>query len=318
MHIHRLPSGVVTSDQATPASPQGPRAPHRRLRRADLLAAALPDWPGVWRADRCATPAQAGPTGHPALDAELPGGGWPAGGLVELLSAQPGLYEGALLSPHWVQLAQAQPAGRIAWVMPGQSPWRLHAPGVAHLGVPPQQLWCLQPATEADAAWAVEQMLHSGGITGIWWLTRHVQPQHLRRLQWAAQSRGIPLFASRPLASRQDPSPASLRLHLQAGSDQGLQVHILKRQGPRHEQPLHLPCPTPLHLLPRRPTRRPASAPASASTSALLQPARAHAGALRQTETAFSAGASHRPEWSKTSASQRHVVDRPVPAPVAD
>jgi protein ImuA len=97
-------------------------------------------------------------------------------------------------------------------------------------------------------------MLHSTGVLGIWWLTRHAQPQHLRRLQWAAQSRGIPLFASRPLACRQDPSPAPLRLHLQAGPEQSLRVQILKRQGPRHEQALSLPAAQALHLLPSRPS----------------------------------------------------------------
>jgi len=230
--------------------------------------------PGVWRADACARPVGSWPTGHLALDAHLPGGGWPAGGLVELLCTQPGLYEGTLLAPHWCRITQAQPAARLAWVMLGRSPWRLHAPGVAHLGLQPQRLLCLQPATQADAAWAVEQMLRNSGICGIWWLTSHAQAQHLRRLQWAAQEAGIPLFASRPLACRQDPSPAPLRLHLQAGPDQALKVHILKRQGPRPDHPVDLPPSAPLHLLP---------APATPA---------------------------HQPV-------QHHVVDRPVPAPVA-
>ncbi|NBT11785.1 MAG: translesion DNA synthesis-associated protein ImuA [Betaproteobacteria bacterium] len=275
----------VGSDRPALQRPAGALAPHRRLRVADIREGGAKEHParvsepagdpaalpGVWRADTCATPSGVWPTGHPALDAQLPGGGWPAGGLVELLCAQPGLYEGALLAPHWARTVQAQPAGRWAWVMLGHSPWRLHAPGVARLGLPPQRLLCLQPATEADAAWAVEQMLHSAGVTGIWWLTRHARSQHLRRLQWAAQAGGIPLFVSRPLACRQDPSPAPLRLHLQSGPEQALRVHILKRQGPRHEQPVDLPCTMPLHLLPRRTAPR----------------------------------------------SQPHVVDRPVPAPVA-
>ena len=45
--------------------------------------------PPLWRADRldsrCAAAGEAQPTGHAALDAELPGGGWPAAGLTELL-----------------------------------------------------------------------------------------------------------------------------------------------------------------------------------------------------------------------------------------
>jgi protein ImuA len=38
-------------------------------------------------------------TGHPALTAELPGGGWPAGALIELLAPQPGIGELRLLAP---------------------------------------------------------------------------------------------------------------------------------------------------------------------------------------------------------------------------
>lgn len=286
---------------APPAPTGRQRAPHRRLRAAH--APELADLPGVWRADACAAPTGAWPTGHAALDAQLPGGGWPAGGLVELLCAQPGLYEGALLAPHWAAMTQAQPAGRLAWVTLGHSPWRLHAPGVLRLGLQPEQLLCLQPATEADAAWAVEQVLHSAGVLGVWWLTRHAQPQHLRRLQWAAQARGIPVFASRPLACRQDPSPAPLRLHLQAGPEQSLRVHILKRQGPRHEQALNLPCPTPVHLLPRAlpPSSLPSSSPSHPQVASSAPPQEASARAPLATPLSV----------------EPHVVDRPLSTPVA-
>ena len=41
--------------------------------------------PDVWRGDRCAVaPLPAVPSGFGALDAELPGGGWPRGALTEL------------------------------------------------------------------------------------------------------------------------------------------------------------------------------------------------------------------------------------------
>ena len=253
------PGGPAGAERPALPLPRSAWAPHRRLRIKGELSV-----PGVWRADALAQPGAVWPSGHAALDAQLPGGGWPAGGLIELLCAQPGLYEGSLL------------AARLAWVMLGRSPWRLHAPGVAHLGLSPQHLLVLQPATEADAAWAVEQMLHSPGICGLWWITRHAQAQHLRRLQWAAQSAGIALFVSRPLACRQDPSPAPLRLHLQAGPEQALRVHILKRQGPRLEQPIDLNL-SAFEL--RGPPALRAAAPSSVPV--------------------------------------HHVVDRPVPAPVA-
>ena len=56
----------------------------------------------LWRAGQMASgvPPTA-PTGWPALDAELPGGGWPLAGLTELLGT-PASGELALLAP-WLQ-----------------------------------------------------------------------------------------------------------------------------------------------------------------------------------------------------------------------
>ncbi|MCB1995213.1 MAG: hypothetical protein KDG57_04905, partial [Rhodoferax sp.] len=56
--------------------------------------------PALWRAagfGRSRAPGLA--TGFAALDAELPGGGWPGGLLTELLLPQPGVGEWRLLAP---------------------------------------------------------------------------------------------------------------------------------------------------------------------------------------------------------------------------
>ena len=54
----------------------------------------------VWRADELARNVGATrPTGHAALDAVLPGGGWPVGALVEVLQPQAGQGEWRLLAP---------------------------------------------------------------------------------------------------------------------------------------------------------------------------------------------------------------------------
>ena len=58
----------------------------------------------VWRGDSLARAALPGvPSGFAALDAELPGGGWPRGGLVELLPARQGIGELSLLMPRHLQ-----------------------------------------------------------------------------------------------------------------------------------------------------------------------------------------------------------------------
>ena len=80
--------------------------------------------PPSWRAGaRCL------PTGHAALSAELPDGGWPMGSLVELLSPHPGVGEIRLLRPALSQLETRRP---IALVQPPHAPnivswmsWRL-------------------------------------------------------------------------------------------------------------------------------------------------------------------------------------------------
>ena len=78
----------------------------------------------VWRGDTLASlPAAAIPSGHAELDAELPGGGWPRGNLVELLVDRSGFGEMSLLLPALARLSQA--GGWLALVTP---PWRPHAP----------------------------------------------------------------------------------------------------------------------------------------------------------------------------------------------
>ncbi len=64
------------------------------------LALDLALHPAVWRAAQLGGgPPRVCPTGFDALDAQLPGGGWPQGVLTELLLAQPGIGELRLLAP---------------------------------------------------------------------------------------------------------------------------------------------------------------------------------------------------------------------------
>ena len=70
--------------------------------------------PPSWRAGRLPLP-----TGHAALSAELPDGGWPMGSLVELLSPHPGVGEIRLLRPALSQLETRRP---IALVQPRTRP----------------------------------------------------------------------------------------------------------------------------------------------------------------------------------------------------
>ena len=62
---------------------------------ADVLARG-----DVWRGDTLASlPEATIPSGYPELDAELPGGGWPRGGLSEFLVERSSVGELSLLLP---------------------------------------------------------------------------------------------------------------------------------------------------------------------------------------------------------------------------
>ncbi|QTQ34251.1 translesion DNA synthesis-associated protein ImuA [Aromatoleum petrolei] len=203
---------------------------------AQTTLAALPSGL-VWQADRLAQSAEAGiATGFAALDAQLPGGGWPRNALIELLSDRPGIGELGLLLP----VLHALPADRwIVWVAPPHLPY---APALVAAGVPLERLLLLEPGNHAEILWSVRQALASGGSSIVLaWLAR-ADTAALRRLQLAAESSATPLFLFRPVSAARQPSPAVLRLRL-AASDGELAVDILKRRGPGLAAPLYLSLP---------------------------------------------------------------------------
>jgi protein ImuA len=217
------------------------------LASARLPASALAQ---LWQADQLATPAlPACASGFEALDAQLPGGGWPAAGLTELLFDEPGCGEIQLLAPALQRLAGA------VWIAPPCPPY---APALHSLGVPIGRTIWVRPATEADAAWAAEQVLRSG-CTGavLWWSGARTLPATLRRLHLAAQEGNTPLFALRPLAARAQSSPAPLRLALEPAPGARLQIDLFKRRGPSLAQPLLLRLPQ-LPIRDRSPSLLPA------------------------------------------------------------
>ena len=209
--------------------------------------AALGD--AVWPADTLGSAAGATlASGHAALDAVLPGGGWPLDALSELLQP-PGLHaEWRLLLPAVVRLQQASP-GALVLVGPPHVPF---GPALQAQGLAVQRLLWLQVSEPQARLWATEQALRCAGVQAVLAWLPQVRAEPLRRLQLAAQTHGKPLFAVRPAQAQGESSPAVLRLLLapwsdslaaqtqaQGADDLGLQV--LKRRGPPLLQPLLLP-----------------------------------------------------------------------------
>jgi protein ImuA len=222
-----------------PVAPSGTR----------LRLQGLPDITGqaaVWRADELARNVGATrPTGHAALDAVLPGGGWPVGALVEVLQPQAGQGEWRLLLPALgVGTPPAPSGGALVLVNP---PHRPFVPALAAQGLDASRLLVLQgPMLARDAAarvWACEQALRGAGVSAVLAWLPQVRPEQLRRLQMAAQNFQQLLFVMRPLAAQQEASPAVLRLLLEPGEDaDALTLRLLKRRGPPLTTPLVLPA----------------------------------------------------------------------------
>src|SRR5262249_34553454 len=115
------------------------------------------------------------------------------------------------------------------------------------LKLPLSRIVWIEPAGEADAAWAAEQVLRSGAAGAVLWWSRAALPATLRRLHLAAQEGATPLFALRPWAQQHQSSPAPLPLGLEPGAHDALQVHVFKRRGPALAQPISLMLPSPVH-----------------------------------------------------------------------
>jgi protein ImuA len=105
----------------------------------------------------------------------------------------------------------------------------------------------------SDSLWALEQALKSGHVGAIVaWLPPRLRADRLRRLQLAAHQHDGPAFVLREAAVAGRPTASPLRLTLQPGGVDRLQVRVLKRRGPPLETPLSLDLPTVLSAAARR------------------------------------------------------------------
>jgi cell division inhibitor SulA/protein ImuA len=165
------------------------------------------------------------PTGFAALDAELPGGGWPTGCLTELLPAHEGIGELRVLGPALAVLSRA--GKRLAWIAPPHLPY---APALDAAGIALERLLIVRTAAARDALWAAEQALASAACGAVLVWPDAVKYAELRRLQLAAEKARSLAVLFRPPRAASEASPAALRLALATASG-GLAVRILKRRG---------------------------------------------------------------------------------------
>jgi len=176
-------------------------------------------------------------SGWAALDAELPGGGWPTLVVTELLLSQPGTLEWRLLTPAIRPIVAM--GGEVAVVGPARPP---SMEGLIQDGIEPDRFWRYQVDEPARRLWITEQMLKSNGADVlIAWLPQARQEQ-IRRLQSCAQGFEGLCFLVRPAHALKDASPAPLRITAALGEDWQLRIRVAKRRGPIHDQDLLLPA----------------------------------------------------------------------------
>jgi protein ImuA len=205
----------------------------------------------VWHADALSTAAlPVLATGDAALDAQLPGGGWPLGALTEILQS-PGVHsEWRLLLPALARCGQ----GAVLLVGAPHLPF---APALAAQGLAAKRLLWVTAQAAATRLWACEQALRCADVNAVLAWLPQARSAQLRRLQMAAAEYRKLLFVMRPAAAQDEASPAVLRLQLaphmlssststhtspraEVTAADTLQVQVLKRRGPPLDQPLQL------------------------------------------------------------------------------
>jgi protein ImuA len=196
--------------------------------------------PHVWRGRELAQAQEKTvTTGHPALDAQLPGRGWPVGNLVEVLQQHGAQHVWQLVGPalSWTMQQHGDPA---VLVHPPHQPF---GPALREQGVAPERLLCVQAEKPSARLWAAEQALRCADVCAVLAWLPQARNEDLRRLHLCAQAGDKLLLVFRGIEARNHASPARLRLLVQ-GSE-ALEVCILKRRGPPLLQPLVLRAQSP-------------------------------------------------------------------------
>ncbi|OQW78636.1 MAG: hypothetical protein BVN35_02965 [Proteobacteria bacterium ST_bin11] len=180
---------------------------------------------GIWRGLRSEN--QAWPviaSGFAELDALLPGGGWPLGGVLEILSPCLGIGELSLLLPAISYLTQTQ--RWIAWIAPPHPPY---APALLQAGIDLNYVLVVDCRQANDIPWCLEKLLRSGrcGMTLAW--PNRLGDHQIRRLQLAAET-GSALAVLFPKQRNLGTGYTALRLSIKPTAT-GLVVQILKARG---------------------------------------------------------------------------------------
>ena len=197
--------------------------------------ASLLNHPALWRGNELSRVASASvPTGFPALDAELPGGGWPTAALTEILPQHEGIGELRILGAALASLSQQ--SRTLAWIAPPHLPY---APALAALGIDLKRVIIVTTRSPKETLWATEQALRSQACGAVLAWPAAIKYPELRRLQLVAENNAVLAVLFRPPQAATETSCAALRIGLDTWQGQ-LAVRLLKRRGAALHAPIIL------------------------------------------------------------------------------
>lgn len=194
------------------------------MQRAEAIANLLRTSADIWSGHEVAA-TRSRDTGFRALNALLPGHGWPLSALIELIPLQEGIGELQLLLPALRPLCRE---GRdIVFICPPHIPY---PPALAHAGLPLNRIVWIDAQTDEEARWSAEQILREGIAGAVLLWSDATKDIALRRLQLAAREGEALFFMYRSATLLSAASPATVRIALkpQAGA---LHAEVIKSRG---------------------------------------------------------------------------------------
>lgn len=187
---------------------------------------------GLWRASSIdGQYLESCPSGFEALDRELPGSGWPASGITELLHDHAGIGELRLLMPALAQLSHNQ----TRWILFVSPPYIPYAPALGRAGIDLARVLVCQPKNTKDYLWVMEKALSSQSCSAVITRPAGILDKQVRRLQVAAKSGNCWGVLFRPESAGVNASPAELRIrlrpHTHSKDHSALSLKVIKRHG---------------------------------------------------------------------------------------
>jgi len=163
----------------------------------------------------------------------LPGSGWPADGVTELLHDQYGIGELRLLTPALAHLSQEQ-SRWLLWVSP---PYIPYPPALLKAGIDLTSVLVVKPKTANDTLWVLEKALASKSCSAVLAWPGNINEKQIRRLQVASKEGNSWNILFRPCKAADQASPAELRIRLFSTRTSPLLNHtsinlkVIKRRG---------------------------------------------------------------------------------------